>query len=60
MAFKGTCTSDTSVKYFTKDMYQSQHSGSYRKEGKLETVLSRGTGVPSTVNVALCYFNITF
>ena len=41
-------------------MYQSWHSGSYRKEGKLETVLSWGTGVPSTVNVALCYFNITF
>ena len=41
-------------------MYQSQDSGSYRKEGKLETVISRATSGPSTVNVALCYFNITF
>lgn len=44
-----------------KDMYQSQDSGSYRKEGKLETVISRAVGGPSTVNIALYYyFNITF
>ena len=42
-------------------MYQSQDSGSYRKEGKLETVISRAVGGPSTVNIALYYyFNITF
>lgn len=43
-----------------KDMYQSQDSGSYRKEGKLETVISRAIGGPSTVNIALYYFNINF